>query len=49
VLITGEADIAPLRKMVGPSTAVLHKPFSSDVLAGLLLDAVRAMRQMEEG
>jgi signal transduction histidine kinase len=49
VLITGEADIAPLREMVGPNTTVLHKPFSSDALAGLLLDAVRAMRQMEEG
>jgi signal transduction histidine kinase/CheY-like chemotaxis protein len=49
VLITGEADIAPLRAMVGPHTTVLHKPFSSDVLAGLLLEAVRAVRQMEEG
>lgn len=42
VLITGEADVEPLRARVGPDTVVLRKPFSPEVLARLLLEAVRA-------
>jgi signal transduction histidine kinase len=41
VLITGEVDVEPLRARAGPNTTVLQKPFSPEVLAGLVLEAVR--------
>jgi signal transduction histidine kinase/CheY-like chemotaxis protein len=48
-LITGEAVIEPLRAMAGPDTTVLHKPFTSDALACLLLKAVQDVRRSEAG
>ena len=47
VLITGEADVEPLRARVGPDTVVLHKPFAPEALARSLLDAVQARRNAE--
>jgi signal transduction histidine kinase/CheY-like chemotaxis protein len=48
-LITGEAVIEQLRAMAGPDTTVLHKPFTSDALACLLLKAVEDVRRIEAG
>jgi CheY-like chemotaxis protein/two-component sensor histidine kinase len=48
VLMTGEADIAPLVERAGPDTTVLQKPFAPEALADALLRAVRAARALEE-
>jgi signal transduction histidine kinase len=48
-LITGEAVIEHLRAMAGPGTTVLHKPFTTDALACLLLKAVEDVRRIEAG
>ena len=48
-LITGEAVIEDVRSMAGPDTTVLHKPFTSDALACLLLKAVLDVRRIEAG
>lgn len=47
VLITGEADVGPLKARAGPGTMVLQKPFSPEVLARSLLDAVRLRGQAD--
>jgi signal transduction histidine kinase/CheY-like chemotaxis protein len=49
VLITGEADVEPLRARAGPDTVVLQKPFSPEVLARLLLEAVRVRGRADPG
>lgn len=48
-LITGEAVIEHLRALAGPGTTVLHKPFTTDALASLLLKAVEDVRRLEAG
>ncbi len=47
IIVTGEADLAPIRRSLPRRTTLLQKPFDTMALAAPLIAAIRAARGTE--